>query len=184
MLYTHNLSKTIQEAPKDTLITNVTTAEYSEYTFIPLINREAHKLNEDALKVEIALIFRTEDRLLRSNYPNFISTMDMTCKRLEVDPNCFENNYVNMMGCIAEHLVTKYRLTQEEAVTKTLPTPLGILKSDTTLYWVFEVFIDTNFTANFKLDTYLTWFNLKIVKKHFKFDTYLDTILVPKLLTV
>lgn len=179
------MNEEIKSLPQDRLIKGISMKKYSDYAQLQVhVDDAKTQLGQDELNIKLALTFRTPNKVLRKEEIAFYTKLDVKCYRFDQDINNFENNYPNMLGCIADHLLNTYPLTQKEVVSHLLPEPLGVIKSNDTLYLVFEIFVADEIMDKLKINTFLTWFDLKMVQKYFKYSEYLDTILIPELLVV
>lgn len=159
---------------------NMKMAKYTEYCQVEL-------LEEGEYEVKIALAIRTENEVLREftacNKLNdrYIEPLDLKCYLEGRDPSKFINNYPNMISKIADHLVTRYKMSKLSIVRHTMLEPLGVLKINNTIYLPFELFVSSKELVNLPTDT---WENIKDLQSDFTNNNILDTILIEKLKTV
>lgn len=164
----------IPNIEKNVLKDNMTVKEFADYT---QVNVHTEKQEGD-IKFNVALVIRTVNTILVNPDDTCIKYIPVECLRVNENPNSFMNNYPNMISLVAREVLETYNVPRHQVnPTTTYPNTRGIILTDDALTVVVELFVEPNiFTENYK-----TFESLDLVKKDFKIEDNLDTIIIHSL---
>lgn len=153
-------------------LTQIKQQEYSKFLNIPYLLSD----DQDNIKAKIAVIIRNKkgDKLLWNCEEYFVKQYDIVDIEGEASLS-----YPILLKSIADNFMNEFDgINAKDLIQSTFPVALGLVRTNDTIYYVFDFLIEEELLAKHTLlgSSYM-WIN----NESFTFSTKLDTIILPRL---